>query len=139
MKCWFIYYFKDSCPWLLVAWNGLMKCTIRFKVSWFFSSLWEPLCKYQNRNLAVIDGKYFMIHGFKLLFRIIMSLTTQNPRRNQTVFVLYICVELLILYVFLFISHLLLKLYQDEDNETILTFYLLWWPINRIEIVKHIA
>ena len=29
---------------LLIAWNGLMKCTIRFKVSWFFSSLWEPLC-----------------------------------------------------------------------------------------------
>ena len=29
---------------LLVAWNGLMKCTIRCTVSGFFSPLWEPLC-----------------------------------------------------------------------------------------------
>ena len=33
---------------LLIDLNGLMKCTIKFKVSWFFSPLWEPLWQVQN-------------------------------------------------------------------------------------------
>ena len=40
-----------------------------------------------NTKSKTWKWKYFTIHDFKLLLRIIMPLTTQN-RRNQTVFVL---------------------------------------------------
>ena len=40
---------------LLVAWNGLMKCTIRCTVSGFFSPLWEPLC--HRRTVERLSAK----------------------------------------------------------------------------------
>ena len=40
---------------LLVAWNGLMKCTIRCTVSGFFSPLWESLC--HRRTMERLSAK----------------------------------------------------------------------------------
>ena len=40
---------------LLVAWNGLMKCTIRCTVSGFFSPLLEPLC--HRRTVERLSAK----------------------------------------------------------------------------------
>ena len=45
---------------LPVAWNGLMKCTIRCKVSWFFSPLWEPLWfTLETRSVSFFSFAYF--------------------------------------------------------------------------------
>ena len=52
---------------LLVAWNGLMKCTIIFKVSWFFSPLWEPLC-YRHRNHCIVFRQTWRISSDKWKF-----------------------------------------------------------------------
>ena len=49
---------------LLVAWNGLMKCSIRFKVSWFFRLLCEPLCISVDWTTASA-AKYFLSKVFQ--------------------------------------------------------------------------